>query len=427
MLSNYFSYSLRNYMKKVLKKVIFPFKYIYRKGGSSLEFVHNKQKKILEIVTSSNINVVKVVQMGKKIIVTIILVISICTNSGFKNLEVHKFYHLDTSTSQMTLEKVVEEVGYGGARGHEWSPKAKHSSKASKSSSPHLRGNRRLFSTSTSNSLKAPFNQQTPNPRYIPSLTDNVPKNNKGSIRLRSIARMDKNGEIITDYYENGKLVKVRKEPTVVEDSQLTLEGELVNPSKLSSKGRSVTQKNRFRRSSPLIQSQYELDNKEFLPCYSVEQLDIKDYHILEILKNQGQNITEYLQLTVREKLLFDYSIIEKLLGHPKTELYTNVMAQGREPVFLILNRGLGDYPIKNHIAIFERRPELGKYDYYITNYAAKDPQIEKFDLSSNSIINYEDLLGNSKTNTGPIIGKNNIQINSSPTISPTIDNNREL
>lgn len=112
-----------------------------------------------------------------------------------------------------------------------------------------------------------------------------------------------------------------------------------------------------------------------------------------------------------------DLTIVEGVLAHPDTELHMNVMGQGREPIAMILNRGLGDYPLKNHIGTFERRLEICKYNPYISNYLAKDEQIESFDLSNSTSTTYEDLVGNSHTNIGPVFGKTD-----SPTSAPTVN-----
>ena len=100
-----------------------------------------------------------------------------------------------------------------------------------------------------------------------------------------------------------------------------------------------------------------------------------------------------------------------------------NVMGQGREPIALVLNRSLGNYPLQNHIGTFERRSEISEYNPYISNYLAKDSQIKGFDLSNPTSITYEDLIGNSHTNIGPVFGKTD-----SPTSAPTVnDVNSEL
>ena len=89
----------------------------------------------------------------------------------------------------------------------------------------------------------------------------------------------------------------------------------------------------------------------------------------------------------------------------------------------MILNRGLGNYPLQNHIGRFERRPEICKYNSYISNYLAKDAQIEGFDLRNSTSITYEDLVGNSHTNIGTVFGKTD-----SPRSAPTVnDVNSEL
>ena len=116
---------------------------------------------------------------------------------------------------------------------------------------------------------------------------------------------------------------------------------------------------------------------------------------------------------------------MDSLLAHADTELYPNVMGQGREPIFLTLNRGHGNYPIPNHIATFERRPEISELNTYITHYRAEKEQIENFDLSNSTSIVYKDLFGNSHTNVGPIFGKKNGAENLAlPKSSPVNDGN---
>ena len=99
-----------------------------------------------------------------------------------------------------------------------------------------------------------------------------------------------------------------------------------------------------------------------------------------------------------------------------------NVIEQGREPIAMILNRGKGDYPIPNHIGTFERRPEICNYNSYISNYPAKDSQIERFNRGTNTSTTYEDLIGDSHTNIGPIFGESVVTDDSAPTISSTVN-----
>lgn len=222
---------------------------------------------------------------------------------------------------------------------------------------------------------------------------------------------------------QNSGLTKARNNLTPVKDDKLTSEGDSINPSELTSKGRSVIDKTKDRRAAPLLQSRYEDRDKEFLPAYGIQQVANKDKHTLEVLEKLGKNITKYNELPDNKQLQIDLTIVEGLLAHRDTALHMNVMGQGREPIALVLNRGLGDYPLQNHIGTFERRPEISEYNPYISNYLAKDSQIKGFDLSNSISITYEDLMGNSHTNIGPVFGKTD-----SPTSAPTVNNvNPEL
>jgi hypothetical protein len=171
------------------------------------------------------------------------------------------------------------------------------------------------------------------------------------------------------------------------------------------------------------LQSKYEDRDKEFLPAYSIQQIEKKNKHTLEVLQKLGENITKYNELSQNKKLQIGLTIVEELLAHPDTELHMNVIAQGREPILIILNRGLGNYSLTNHISTFERRPEICKYNSYLTNYVADDAQIKNFDFNNNTSITYEDLVENSHTNIGPIFGKRVVTNDSVPTTSPTVNN----
>lgn len=104
-------------------------------------------------------------------------------------------------------------------------------------------------------------------------------------------------------------------------------------------------------------------------------------------------------------------------MAHPDTEVHMNMIGQSREPIIVVLNRGLGNYKLSNHISTFERRPEIGKYNSYISNYLPKPKQINRFDVTNSSSITYEDLVGNSHTNIGPFFGKITL-----PTSTPTVN-----
>lgn len=286
----------------------------------------------------------------------------------------------------------------------------------------------------------------------MPSVNDNRPKSGRG-IRVRSITTTDENGELkIISYNKDGQIIdaptdskfldeidlvsddsqnptdkqiqsktksqtedvqnqnygltKARNNLTPVQDDRLTPEGDFVNPSQLTPKGRSIIDKTKDRRAAPLLQSRYQDNDKKFLPTYSIQQIVNKEKHTLEVLEKLEKNITKYNQLSADKQLQIDLTIVEGLLAHPDTELYMNVMGQGREPIAVVLNRGLGNYPLPNHIGTFERRPEISHYNSYISNYLAKPGQIEKFDASNSTSITYQDLIGNSHTNIGPVFGE---------------------
>ena len=135
------------------------------------------------------------------------------------------------------------------------------------------------------------------------------------------------------------------------------------------------------------------------------------------MLKKLSKNITRYNELAANKQLQINITLVEGLLAHLDTELHMNVIGQGREPIPMALNRGLGTYPLKNHIGTFERRPEISTYNAYITNYIAKNKQIGGFDITNSSSITYEDLFGNSHTNIGPVFGETD-----PPTFAPTVN-----
>jgi len=401
-------------VNRIVKILKIPFKFIYQVGSSPIKFVYNKQKKLIKIIALSNVKIVavKISRAGKKIIITIVFIVSIISSSGVESQKMSE--NSSILPAKMSIERVIE-VPQGGAINHPWSPGAKYASDSSKTSSgkaPKLR-RRGLLSIPSSNSHeRSNFGQQIPNPGYkksAPLLNDNRPKSGRG-LRIRSVAKTDENGEVKTIYYtkdgqiidgpaeskflndvdlasdgspnstdqhiqsetknqtedvhnQNSGLTKARNNLTPVQDDKLTPEGDFVNPSQLTSKGRGIIKKTKNRRAAPLLQSSYEDRDKEFLPAYSLRQLAKKNKHTLEVLEELGKNITKYNELPEDRQLQIDLTIVEGLLAHPDTELHMNVMGQGREPIAMILNRGLGDYPLKNHIGTFERRLEICKYN----------------------------------------------------------------
>ena len=456
-------------MKRISRIIKVPFKFI----GSPIKFIYNKRKKLVKLISPSNVKIisVKILTMGKRTIMTAVFIVTIITSSGMETQKTTKKSYTFSQNSQ--IERIVEVSLRGGAINNLWSPRARakyestkaaRAAKANKLSStkrPNLR--RRLLSIPGSDSHSR---QQIPNSGYkksAPSMNDNIPKSGKG-LRVRSIAKTDENGEMETIYYnkdeqiidgpaeskflddedlasdvsqnptdphiqsetkiqtetvhnQNSGLTKARNNLTPVQDDKLTAEGDFVNPSQLTSKGRSIINKTKDRRAALLLQSRYEDKDKEFLPAYGIQQVVNKDKHTLEALEKLGKNITKYIELPEDKQLQIDLTIVEGLLAHTDTELYMNVMGQGREPIAIVLNRGLGDYPLTNHIGTFERRPEICKYNPYISNYLAKPRQIENFDASNSSSITYQDLVGNLHTNIGPVFGKT-----ASPTSAPTVN-----
>ena len=95
-----------------------------------------------------------------------------------------------------------------------------------------------------------------------------------------------------TVHNQNSGLTKARNNLTPVQDDKLTPEGDFVNPSQLTSKGRSIINKTKDRRAAPLLQSRYEDKDKEFLPAYGIQQVGNKDKHTHEVLEKLGKNIT---------------------------------------------------------------------------------------------------------------------------------------
>lgn len=443
-------------MKKIFQTIKAPFKFFFRIGVSPIKFIYNKRKKLIKIISPSNVKIisVKISTMGKRTIVTAVCIVTVIASSGMETQKtIEKSYAFSQNTQ---IERIVEVPSRGGAVDHLWSPRAKYEStkaaraakanKFSMSSStkrPNLR--RRLLSIPGSDShSRSNSGKQIPNPGYkkpAPSLNDNIPKSGRG-LRLRSIATMNKDGEVEKTYYpttttenlknnaKKAKLTKVRNKLVMVQDDKLTLDGEVVDFLKLSPDGKGFVISTKARITSPLLQSRYEETKQNFRPVYSPKQSQRKRLHRIQLLQKYGANITAYNQFEDSHKAAVHFDVVDRLLGHPDTELHTNVMAQAREPVFMVLNRGLGDYPVPNHIATFERRPEICEYNPYITDYFLTDAQLKNFDLSANALIKYNDLIGNVQTNIGPIIGEDTRSASpstSSPTSPSTVNNTESV
>lgn len=229
-------------------------------------------------------------------------------------------------------------------------------------------------------------------------------------------------------------LVKVRDKISLSQDKSFDDDGYYIGSEKITSKGRAVLIDIRDRHKSPRFLSQFESESAKFKPVYGSQQLFEKRNHVFEIERKLGstQTFAEFNKLPNSEIWLRGLKIKERLLQHPDTQLLKSVMAQGREPVFLLHNNGNGTYPIKDHIATFERRPELGSSNFYITDYVINFDQVKDLYSNDQIVIDYTDLLGNPQTNIGHIFGKNkgnitNGNITDAPTLVPTENTNVEL
>lgn len=71
-------------VNRILKTIRIPLKFISKVGSSPIKFVFNKQKKLVKIISSSNVKIVavKISRAGKKIIVTIVFLVSIICSLG---------------------------------------------------------------------------------------------------------------------------------------------------------------------------------------------------------------------------------------------------------------------------------------------------------------------------------------------------------
>jgi hypothetical protein len=71
-------------INRILKTIKILFKFIYKIRSSLILFVYNKPKKLIKIISPSNVKIVaiKIDRAGKKIIVTIVFIVSIISSSG---------------------------------------------------------------------------------------------------------------------------------------------------------------------------------------------------------------------------------------------------------------------------------------------------------------------------------------------------------
>lgn len=148
-----------------------------------------------------------------------------------------------------------------------------------------------------------------------------------------------------------------------------------------------------------------------------MEQVFAKLKHWKELLVQLGEDVIAFSKLEKYEQVIKGIGFVEKLLNDPETEFYYNATLQLREPGIVVLNRGLGDYPIENHIATFESNT-LYEFNSFISSYTLREEQLEAFDQSINGTkISNPD--GTFTVTPGPNIGK--------PDLNPQSESQDEL
>ena len=393
--------------KKILNNYKSLFSFIRRRNKIIKSNIVKPKKFVVSFITQN--------AFGQKIVIIFMIVSHVVFGVNSYNIQNIQTISLNT-TSTTAIERVVE-IPHGGDMLPPWSPRVK-AAKSAKTAVRNLRG-RTLPALPNSDGSS---NANVGSKRLPFSVNENRPKPGNG-IRVTSISKMNEEGETETTFYDkNGPitdqsaktkggqgLTKARSRLTEVKNDEfdrLTSDGDFVHSLQLAPKGRKFVSSTRERRTSPLILSKYEDKDKGLFPAYSIPQVGKKQIHTIQILERLNRDVEKYMQATENERLQFDIDIVERLLGHPETEVHMDAMGQGREPIILMLNRGLGDYPIPNHVATLERRPEICSYNTYISNYIAKESQVKDFDMSQGSETPYEDLFGNSQINVGPVFGK---------------------
>lgn len=268
-------------------------------------------------------------------------------------------------------------ISSGGDISHPWSPKVKFESKSQKTGKMNLRGaHRKLLSTGSADSFKyKPKSGRPFNPVDL-----NIPKKGKRTV-----------GQIVYDDSVNhdGTLRELKKQS-------------------VTAKTRMISEKTKLRRSQPLIKSGYQDEKNNFHPAYSLDQLDLesKTDHVKKILQALAEELRQFAEGTANQKKLMSIRLVENLLGHPDTKFYFNAMLQKREPGIIVFNSGNGSYPVRNHLATFERQPALYDFNSFISQYQLADAQVREFYQSMNESIFYKDHFGNLIENIGPNVGR---------------------
>lgn len=141
-----------------------------------------------------------------------------------------------------------------------------------------------------------------------------------------------------------------------------------------------------MRRESPMIQSTYE--DPQFSPGYSLGQLEKKGKHPPKTLDKSrdknSMNSSTYKKLPESKKRAISIELPENLLKTADTQIFYNVSFWSnsvKEPIIAALNFGYGDYPIRNHLAMFENKEQY-KLNAFIADYVLNDNQIRDFNES---------------------------------------------
>ena len=183
----------------------------------------------------------------------------------------------------------------------------------------------------------------------------------------------------------------------------------------LSPKGKQFSQSARKRRSTPMFKLSVSSENEEhdFKPVVSEQQLGHSEHQ--KGIEEKFQLESNYSALpTNTSRKRVDLERIQALLAHPDTKIDTSTMAQGREPATIATNDGKTGYPYPQHMASFERRPEISELNPYITDYVMEDWQWDNYHNSNGTEIPYEDLYGNPQVNVGTYFGNTSKASNAS-------------
>ena len=94
-------------LNRILKTIKIPFKLMCQVGSIPVKFVYSKQKKLIKIISPSNVKIVavKISRAGNKIIVTFALIVSIISRSGVENQKM-----IESSCifpAKMSIERVI--------------------------------------------------------------------------------------------------------------------------------------------------------------------------------------------------------------------------------------------------------------------------------------------------------------------------------